>query len=186
MHARLDELFTYLDAERAGLRAAVDLVPPGRRDARPADGRWSVAEVLEHLTLAEHRLSGLLSERLAAARGAGLGEERDASPVLPTLDLSPLADRSVRLEAPPPIVPSGTRSAAAAWPALVAARAGLKTAMTAGVGLALGEVTHPHPRFGPLSIYGWLAFVGAHEARHAAQIREIAAALAAVPDESRA
>ena len=31
--------------------------------------------------------------------------------------------------------------------------------------------------FGPLDLYTWFAFIGAHEARHAAQIREIGAAL---------
>jgi hypothetical protein len=40
--------------------------------------------------------------------------------------------------------------------------------------LALGTLSMPHPLFGPLSAYHWLAFVGGHEARHAAQIREIA------------
>ena len=32
---------------------------------------------------------------------------------------------------------------------------------------------YPHPLFGPLSAYHWFAFIAAHEARHAAQIREI-------------
>jgi hypothetical protein len=40
-------------------------------------------------------------------------------------------------------------------------------------------VSWPHPRFGPLTGYQWIAFSGAHEARHAAQIREIAEQLRA-------
>jgi hypothetical protein len=40
-------------------------------------------------------------------------------------------------------------------------------------------VSMPHSVFGPSSAYHWFAFVGAHEARHAAQIREIAGALLA-------
>ena len=33
----------------------------------------------------------------------------------------------------------------------------------------------PHPVLGPINIYQWALFVGSHEARHALQIREIAA-----------
>jgi hypothetical protein len=39
-------------------------------------------------------------------------------------------------------------------------------------------VVVPHPALGDQNLYQWIAFVGAHESRHAAQIREIAAALA--------
>ena len=34
---------------------------------------------------------------------------------------------------------------------------------------------HPHGALGPLTFFLWAAFVGAHEARHAAQIQEIGA-----------
>jgi hypothetical protein len=44
--------------------------------------------------------------------------------------------------------------------------------LVAGDGLELGAVTHPHPRFGVFSIYDWMAFLGAHEVRHAEQMRE--------------
>lgn len=175
MHPRLDELFTRLDTERDALRAAIASVPPERRNLRPAPDRWSVAEILEHLTLVEHGLAGALSQTLAEARAAGtVGRERDTSPVLPTFDFAVILDRSRRIEAPARLLPPGARDADAAWAALVAARAGFKTAMTAGDGLALGDVTYPHRFLGPLSIYGWLAFVAAHEARHVAQVREIA------------
>jgi hypothetical protein len=32
----------------------------------------------------------------------------------------------------------------------------------------------PHPVFGPMNLHGWIEFVAGHEARHAAQIREVA------------
>jgi hypothetical protein len=32
------------------------------------------------------------------------------------------------------------------------------------------DARFPHPAWGPLNLYQWLAFVGAHEARHLAQI----------------
>ena len=40
-------------------------------------------------------------------------------------------------------------------------------------GLAIGQIELPHPRFGLLNAYQWVLFLGAHERRHTAQIREI-------------
>jgi hypothetical protein len=48
----------------------------------------------------------------------------------------------------------------------------LHASIAQGDGLALSAMTHPHPLLGPLSRYAWIALVGAHEARHAAQLRE--------------
>jgi len=52
-----------------------------------------------------------------------------------------------------------------------------ETGALKGDGLALGEVIQPHLVLGPINIYQWLLFVGSHEARHTAQVREIAAQL---------
>jgi hypothetical protein len=62
--------------------------------------------------------------------------------------------------------------AAAAWTALENAGSMMRSMLVANDGLALSSITHPHPRFGPLSVYDWVAFLGAHEVRHAEQIRE--------------
>ena len=56
--------------------------------------------------------------------------------------------------------------------ALERAGASVRDALLSGDGLALGEITHPHPLLGPLTLYDWFGFIAAHEARHAAQLRE--------------
>jgi hypothetical protein len=50
MHPRTAELVDLLDRTRADLRRAVDAVPAPRRSDKPAADRWSVADVLEHLS----------------------------------------------------------------------------------------------------------------------------------------
>ena len=45
-------------------------------------------------------------------------------------------------------------------------------------GKDLRPVRQAHFLFGELDFYQWVAFVGFHERRHTAQLREIAAALA--------
>jgi hypothetical protein len=73
--------------------------------------------------------------------------------------------------APGVLEPTGL-DADAAWAALERATMEVRASIAEGDGLALSTITHPHPLFGPLTLYDWIAFVGAHEARHAAQIRE--------------
>ncbi|MGH9901771.1 MAG: DinB family protein, partial [Pyrinomonadaceae bacterium] len=37
----------------------------------------------------------------------------------------------------------------------------------------LSAARYPHPAFGPLDLYQWLAFIGLHEARHLGQIEAL-------------
>ena len=174
MHPRIQEILEYLDATRANLSNAVEDVPATRRNERPAAERWSVAEVLEHLNIIEGRISQMLAAKIAAAKAAGLGPEAETSSVLDSLNRTRIADRSQPVAAPEMLRPQAATDASAMWAALQQSRAGLREAVLAGDGLALSEITHHHPVLGLINLYQWLLFVGSHEARHTAQIREIA------------
>ncbi len=181
MHTRTREVLLYLDTQRAVLRAAVESVPVERREVAPKAEGWSVAGVLEHLAQTETSLARLFTVRLAEAKARGLGAETATTPVLPSLGMKRILDRSRKIVTSPSFEPRTGLGAEAAWEALEAAGAAFREAFLAGDGLALGELLHPHPAFGPFNFYQWAAFVGAHEARHAAQIEEIAASLGAKP-----
>jgi hypothetical protein len=176
MHPRTRELREYLDEQRSVLRSAFDAVPASLRDRAPAAGRWSTAAIIEHLAIVEARVTARLSAVISEARAGGLGAETSSEPVLPTINVGQVVDRRTRLTAPEATQPTGL-GADAAWAALVEAGKGVRDLVNASDGLALGTVSMPHPVFGPSSAYHWFALVGAHEARHAAQIREIADAL---------
>lgn len=174
VNPRLTELLAYIEQERADLQAAVQLVPAGQRGLHPVENCWSVAEILEHLATVEHGVSRLFEKRLAEARANGLGAELDTSPILPRLDRSRVLDRTRPITAPERVRPSGTMDAESAWTALTASRQQFLTVLRSADGLALGEIVHPHPVLGDIDFYGWIAFIGAHENRHAQQIREMA------------
>jgi DinB superfamily len=177
MHPRIQEVLAHLDTQRADLEQAVAEVPASLRARRPGPDRWSVAEVLEHLTLVETRIGKLLGDHLTAAREAGLGPERDQTPVVPTLNVAALLDRSRSLTASDASLPRGEQGADAALAALTERRRAVRAMVIGADGLALGDVMIPHTRLGPLNVYQWLLFLGAHEGRHAAQIREIGATI---------
>jgi hypothetical protein len=170
------ELLNYLDAQRAVLRAAFDAVPPVSRDKAPAPGRWSANAIIEHLAIVDGGIARLIAKRAAEMRAAGGPFETSVEPVLPTLGLERVLDRSTLATAPERVLPTGVDETAA-WEALERATAAIREAIAQADGLALATITHPHPRLGPQSLYYWIAFVGAHEARHAAQIRESVARL---------
>ena len=173
MHPRTQEILNYLDQQRAALRSAFDTVPADRRELAPQPDQWSPAGVIEHLAIVEERVGARLTARIAQAREAGIAAEATAEPVLPTLRLNRFTDRSVRLTAPDGVQPTGL-GAAAAWDALERAGRTIRETVKGADGLALGTISMPNARFGDLSVYEFVAFLGAHEARHAAQIREMA------------
>jgi len=181
VHPRIAELLDHLDRHHIALRAAVDAVPSALRGQRPAPDRWSVSEVLEHLGLVERRFTQFFAARVAEARARGLGADPETTPVVPAFDVAAAVDRRRTITALESVVPRGDLDAERAWTALDDAHRGLRAEMVAADGCALGELTFSHPAFGALDFYQWLVFLGAHESRHADQIREIGRALSAPP-----
>jgi hypothetical protein len=179
MHPRTQEVLDHLNTHRAALERAVAQVPPSLQQRRPAADRWSVAEIVEHLGLVEGRIDQLILGALAAARAAGLDAERDTSPVVPTLDMAPLMDRTKPITARDESLPRAGLSAAEGLRILRERRRTLCDAIAAADGLALGTVRLPHPRFGTLDLYQWMVFLAGHEARHTAQVREAGEAVGA-------
>ena len=175
MHPRTDEVLSHLDHYRVVLREAVEEVPADRREERPAPDRWSVAEILEHVGIVEGGITRLLQKQLDEVRAGGLGPEQGSSPVVPTVPVSLIVDRSSRIEANPRVLPTSGLTAEAAWKVLEERRKALREFLIAVDGLALGDIVIPvpHPRLGPLNGWQWLVFLGAHEGRHAGQIREL-------------
>lgn len=176
MNSRITKLFEHLDHHRANLRTTVDEIPPELRSQRPAPERWSVIELLEHLNLVERRLTYLFSQWLAETREQGLPPEDETGFGL-SESLEIVLNRGYQVTASEAVRPQGKLDETAAWAALEEARRDLKATVLSGEGLPMGGFSRPHPALGPLNFYQWVEFVGWHEARHTAQIRENGVAL---------
>lgn len=174
MHPRTREVLAHLDHYRGVLQDSVHAVPPARRDQRPAPGRWSVAEILDHLGIVEGNVVRMLRKHFELARGQGLRAEQDERSVVPSVPVTLVLDRSHRIEANERILPTTGLTAEAAWQVLADRRQALQALVIEFDGLALGDVVppYPHPIFGRFNGWQWIVFLGAHEGRHADQIRE--------------
>lgn len=182
MHPRIQELMTYLDAQRAAVFAAAGAVKVDRWTETAADGAWSVTEVLEHLRKSEEGIVRLVFKLGKQARASGtVRAETETSSMLSSLDQMfggrGVIDRAIRREAPEMVRPSAPVEPQSVVDGLSRTREDLCKAIGLVDGLALEDMRWTHPLFGELNLYQYILFVGQHEARHALQIAEIGQAL---------
>jgi hypothetical protein len=170
MHPRITELLDYVERQTATLRDAYESVPAEKRAVRPAPDRWSPAEIIHHLEIVERRLAQALGRMIEQARA--LPPETETTPAVSPDRAKAGVDRTKRFVTSEPFTPRDT-DPTRVWDDLMRAREGLIGVIGTGDGLALGEVSAPHPALGTLTGYEWIAFVGSHAARHADQIREM-------------
>lgn len=153
-------------------------MPAGQTERTPPIDGWTVAEVVHHLARIETMVTGLFVKMVESAREGGLGREGDDALQLDSFRGYRVHNRKIRVTAPERGAPEVGINLATAWTALDASRTDLLGALDAADGLALGAISYPHAQLGEMSMYQWVAFVGFHETRHAAQIEEIATSFA--------
>ena len=172
------EIYEALDESRARLDATLAGLGAGQEALRDAPERWCVAEIVEHVALVEKQMGRLVGMLLAKAEADGAPPP--AADAAPLVALDEVAERAGRekYQAPDMALPRGGASVSDSLASLRESRAALH-ALRPRVE-AVGAATHayPHPAFGPLNLYQWLAFVALHEDRHRRQIETLLAAAA--------
>src|SRR5436190_15646592 len=94
----------YLEQTREGVIAATKGLSDAQMKFKPGPDRWSVAETLEHITLAEDFLFANVTEKIMKAP-AGPANRDTAK--LDAMILAGVPDRTQKRQAPGPLVPSG-------------------------------------------------------------------------------
>ena len=140
---------------------------------KPGPDRWSVGEVVQHLSLAEPFIFGM-QQKLVSGPAAS-PEDRKKTQAQDEMVLKVIPDRTKKVNAPEPLQPVG-KPAAARGDVLTAFReARTKTIdYTSKTSDDLRGRVGDSP-MGPLDAYQWLLFIGAHTERHLAQLREVKA-----------
>ena len=160
----------YLSTTRTGVLDSVEGLSEAQWNFKPAPGRWSIAEVVEHLALTENFLNESVLSRIAQAPAAPLDRDWAA---LDANILAQVPDRTTRYKAPEMIAPTGRWTHRQSLDKFLAARASTIDALKSSAELRAHLVKHP--AFGDLDGYQWILAVAAHSERHTKQILEVKA-----------
>ena len=135
---------------------------------KPGPDRWSVAEIVEHLALAEDFLFLDITENVLKAQAGR--SDRDHKGI-DRMILSVIPDRTTKATAPEPLVPKGQWAPAAALGHFVESRARTSEFLKSAPDLREHVVDSPFGQ--PMDAYQWLLLVAAHSERHTKQILEV-------------
>jgi hypothetical protein len=140
---------------------------------KPAPDRWSVAEVSEHITVAESTILGAVQKQImtAPADPAKRAEVAGKDEMI----LTRVPDRSQKAQAPEFLKPTNRWATEAD---LIKAFEDERKATMDYVRTTNDDLRDhfgPHPRFGTLDAYQWILLISAHSERHTKQIEEVKA-----------
>jgi DinB superfamily len=140
---------------------------------KPAPDRWSIAEVSEHIVVAESMIFGMVEQRIMS--GPATPEKRAEVKVTDVQILTLVPDRTKKVQAPEMLKPTGrfaTREETVK--AFEQARkATMDYVQTTNDDLR--DHFGPHPMLGTMDAYQWILFISAHSDRHTKQIEEVKA-----------
>ena len=167
----LDRIWRENAAVRDALLIQVQGLTEVQLNFRPAPGRWSIGEILDHLCLAERSIGRTVSRLFQQAAGRGMVSEIGAmDPPAAAIDL---ARYSRPASAPEGMRPSPERPLARLLAGLEESRERLLEVSARADGLVVGDVRLEHFQLGEINFYQWLTLEGAHESKHLDQVRQI-------------
>jgi len=164
-----------LDRVHEKLTATVAPLAEGLFERQPADGGWSVAQILQHLCLVEERVIKDLEKAVSRP-------PRKVSFVKRFVPTSIVSSRLVRVKAPQAVNPEARAESeeVSAMPGkheAIAnynrARHDLKNLCATHGEDRFRQIVFKHPFLGEIDGVAAVSFVGYHERRHYKQIREV-------------
>jgi uncharacterized damage-inducible protein DinB len=166
-----DKGLQYLQQTRDGVVAATKGLSDAQLKFKAAPDRWSIAEVLEHIALAEDFIFQNVTNHIMKAPAGPA--DRDTTKIDAML-LAALPDRSQKKQAPGPLVPTGRWTASESLDHFLKSRANTVEFLQSTPDLR-AHVSSDNPFQQPLDGYDWLLFIAGHSERHTKQILEVKA-----------
>jgi hypothetical protein len=173
-YTSVPQIFEVIDETRARLYRRVEGLSDQQATARPRPEAWTAAEIVEHLSLLEDRLLKMMSMMLTKAESAGV--QGAGAPVrMKPFSLDEFIERArdEKYDAPEAVRPSSKVTLSDSLAKLRRSREALHDLRPRIEAIDLSNFTYPHPAFGPLNFYAWLALIGMHEERHLRQAESL-------------
>lgn len=168
----VEEIYAALDKARNEVVETVSSLTKEQANFRPSPEKWSAALIVEHLAKTEANLVRVVGKLLGKAEA---GNAPSDGKIYPPISFAAIAERarSERFQAPAFIAPEGASGIAESLNQLSDSRAALMEMRQRIEAVDCSKVEYPHPFFGKLNLYQWLGFIGVHELRHLAQIKNL-------------
>ena len=168
------EIYEAIDKTRSKLILTAENLTEEQKNAREDGQGWTAPEIIEHLGIVEGSLVDMFKKLLSEAESAGEGLKSDGTlnPPISFLEIAKVA-KDKKFDAPKHVVPQSTQSVAESLIKLQENRDKLNELRPRIETTDLSNSMFPHPAFGNINLYQWLAFIGLHEYRHLMQIERI-------------
>lgn len=167
---KLAQLWDGMEENR---RITLGMIGPLPADAfvRREGGGWSIAQILEHMVLAETGTSKLIRKLLKEKAGS-LPPYPEEDSVLAVRPAGPAGERLT--EAPEVAHPKSDSGKEEILSLAASTREATRVSLEMLAGVDPRSLEYPHPFFGSMNLYEWLCrIVLEHERQHHPQIREI-------------
>lgn len=176
-YTSVPQIYETIDETRERLFNRVEGLTDEQANAHLNPDTWSVTDIIEHLTIMEDRLLRMMKVMLTKAEGAST-ESNGGTIEMKPFSIDEFVERSRREKytAPEAVRPSGTARLDDLLAKMRASREEVHALRPRIEATDLSTFTYPHPVFGPLNFYQWLALIGIHEERHLGQIESVLSA----------
>jgi DinB superfamily len=166
-----DRAMQYLESTKQAVLEATAGLSEAQWNFKSAPDKWSVAQVMEHIALAEDYLMGMVTNQVMKAPARPAGDDVKA---IDDMVVAKIPDRSKKAQAPEPLKPTNRfGSPQASLKHFVDARAQTEAFLKTHDDLREHAIDSPMGK--KLDGYEWVLFVAGHSERHTKQINEVKA-----------
>ena len=170
---KAQEVVDYITKQRQKLLATADGLSEEQMNFKPSETQWSIRELFHHIWVVEGMTAKLMSNMLRQAAENNLPAEADPDgSVLNSLE-SHKGTFAKKFQAPERVVPIDALPLTDSIAKMSETRAKLLEPLEGLCKYDVSSLIFPHPALGPINAYQWLMVMGAHEARHRAQIERV-------------
>jgi hypothetical protein len=167
-----DRAVDYLKQTQKEFLSAIEGLSEAQWKFKSAPDRWSVAEVAEHIAVAEDTIWQVVSKIM---KSPAAPEKRAEAQGKDETILTMIPDRSRKAQAPEQLRPTGRWATRADLVKAYDDTRGQEIAYLTGTNDDLRNHFGDHPFLKTMDAYQWIIFNGAHNKRHSAQILEVKA-----------
>ena len=173
-YQNVGELFAGLEKAGEKMKQTVSNLTDEQANLRENGAGWSIAEIVEHVGMVTGGVVLMTKKMLGEAEKEGIKFDGNFNPPL-AFSEEVVAKQQEKLQAPERVHPQGTQSIAESLKKLDESLQSLNELRPRLEASDASNKKFPHPYFGEMNSYEWLAVAGLHELRHVRQIKRILA-----------